>query len=67
MKDIIINVLILITFDFFWFAFGQKKYRNYVTLKHYIQTLKMPIYQRILTIKIIIVVVLTIIFEIFSR
>lgn len=64
MRNIIFNILLVITFDFFSFAFGQKKYRNYMTLKHYIQTLRMPIYQESLMFKIAIVVVITIIFEI---
>ncbi len=45
------------------FLNGQKKYRGYVTLKHYVLTLKMPIYQKVLMLKIFIVMFITVIFQ----
>lgn len=62
-KTLIFNILLVITFEVFMFLNGQKKYRGYVTLKHYVLTLKMPIYQKVLMIKIFIVSFLTIIFK----
>lgn len=47
------------------FLNGQKKYRGYVTLKHYVLTLRMPIYQKVLMIKILAVSFLTIMFQLF--
>lgn len=54
--NIIYTVLLVITFDAFLFLNQQKKYRGYLTLKHYAETLKMPIYQKVLMFKIMIVV-----------
>ena len=62
-RTLIFNILLVITFEVFMFLNGQKKYRGYVTLKHYVLTLKMPIYQKVLMIKIFIVSFLTIIFK----
>jgi uncharacterized membrane protein len=62
-RTLIFNILLVITFEIFMFLNGQKKYRGYVTLKHYGLTLKMPIYQKILMIKILIVSFLTILFQ----
>ena len=62
-KTLIFNILLVITFEVFMFLNGQTKYRGYVTLKHYALTLKMPIYQKVLMIKIFIVSFLTIIFK----
>lgn len=62
-RTLIFNILLVITFEVFMFLNGQKKYRGYVTLKHYALTLKMPIYQKVLMIKIFIVSFLTIIFK----
>ncbi|WP_130889585.1 MULTISPECIES: hypothetical protein [Fusobacterium] len=52
-------ILLVITFDAFLFLNNQKKFKGYVTLKHYAETLKMPIYQKLLMVKIMIVVFLT--------
>ena len=41
-RTLIFNILLVITFEVFMFLNGQKKYRGYVTLKHYVLTLKMP-------------------------
>lgn len=62
-RTLIFNILLVITFEVFIFLNGQKKYRGYVTLKHYVLTLKMPFYQRILMIKIFIVSFLTVLFQ----
>ena len=62
-RTLIFNILLVITFEVFMFLNGQKKYRGYVTLKHYVLTLKMPLYQRILMIKIFIVSFLTVLFQ----
>lgn len=61
---IIFNILLVVTFDVFMFLNGQKKYKGYVNLKHYLLTLRMPIYQKVLMIKIMIVTVLTTLFQI---
>ena len=45
-------ILLVITFDAFLFLNNQKKFKGYVTLK-------MPIYQKLLMVKIMIVVFLT--------
>lgn len=47
-RTLIFNILLVITFEVFMFLNGQKKYRGYVTLKHYVLTLKMPLYQKVL-------------------
>ncbi|WP_291259836.1 hypothetical protein [Fusobacterium sp.] len=60
-KTLVFNILLVITFEVFMFLNGQKKYRGYVTLKHYILTLKMPIYQKVLMMKILIVSFITVI------
>lgn len=39
-RTLIFNILLVITFEVFMFLNGQKKYRGYVTLKHYVLTLK---------------------------
>lgn len=52
-------ILIVITFDAVLFLNQQKKYRGYLTLKHYAETLKMPIYQKVLMMKIMAVVFLS--------
>ena len=44
-------ILLVITFDAFLFLNNQKKFKGYVTLKHYAETLKMPIYQLTLMMK----------------
>ena len=62
---IIFNILLVVTFDVFMFLNGQKKYKGYVNLKHYMLTLRMPIYQKVLMVKIMIVTVLTTLFQIF--
>ena len=62
-RTLIFNILLVITFEVFMFLNGQKKYRGYVTLKHYVLTLKMPLYQRILMIKTFIVSFLTVLFQ----
>ena len=62
---IIFNILLGITFDVFMFLNGQKKYKGYMNLRHYMLTLRMPIYQKVLMIKIMIVTVLTTLFQIF--
>lgn len=62
-KTLIFNILLVITFEIFMFLNGQKKYRGYVTLKHYVLTLRMPIYQKVLMVKILIVSFLTILFQ----
>ncbi|MBR8701985.1 hypothetical protein IX317_001407 [Fusobacterium sp. DD29] len=62
---IIFNILLVITFDVFMFLNGQKKYKGYMNLRHYMLTLRMPIYQKVLMIKIMIVTVLTTLFQIF--
>lgn len=62
-KTLIFNILLVITFEVFMFLNGQKKYRGYVTLKHYVLTLKMPIYQKVLMLKIFIVMFITVIFQ----
>ena len=62
-RTLIFNILLVITFEVFMFLNGKKKYRGYVTLKHYVLTLKMPLYQRILMIKIFIVSFLTVLFQ----
>lgn len=54
--NVIFTVLLVITFDAFLFLNQQKKYRGYLTLKHYAETLKMPLYQKVLMFKIMIVV-----------
>ncbi|SKA11607.1 hypothetical protein SAMN02745174_02597 [Cetobacterium ceti] len=58
--------LLVITFDACMYFFGNKKYKSHLELKHYISTLKIPIYQKILIMKILIVQVLVIIFSIIS-
>ena len=35
-RTLIFNILLVITFEVFMFLNGQKKYRGYVTLKHYV-------------------------------
>ncbi|WP_291255321.1 hypothetical protein [Fusobacterium sp.] len=55
--------MLVITFEVFMFLNGQRKYRGYVTLKHYVLTLKMPIYQKVLMMKILIVSFITIVFK----
>lgn len=64
-RTLIFNILLVITFEVFMFLNGRKKYRGYVTLKHYVLTLKMPIYQKVLMIKIFIVSFITVLFQIF--
>ena len=59
-RTLIFNILLVITFEVFMFLNGQKKYRGYVTLKHYVLTLKMPLYQKVLMGKILVVSFLTI-------
>jgi hypothetical protein len=49
-----------VTFDAYLFLNQQKKYRGYLTLKHYAETLKMPIYQKVLMFKIMVVVFLSV-------
>lgn len=63
LKTLVFNILLVITFEVFVFLNGQRKYRGYVTLKHYILTLKMPIYQKVLMLKILIVSFVTIVFK----
>lgn len=63
-KSLIFNIFLVITFDVFMFLNGQKKYKGYVNLKHYLLTLKMPMYQKILMVKIMIVAFLTTLFKI---
>lgn len=62
-ESLIYNILLVITFDVFMFLNGQKKYRGYVNLKHYFLTLKMPVYQKVLIFKIVIVAFLTTLFK----
>ncbi|MGY0393874.1 MULTISPECIES: hypothetical protein [unclassified Fusobacterium] len=62
-KTLVFNILLVITFEVFMFLNGQRKYRGYVTLKHYVLTLKMPIYQKVLMMKILIVSFITIVFK----
>lgn len=62
-RTLIFNILLVMTFEIFIFLNGQKKYRGYVTLKHYILTLKMPLYQKVLMIKLLIVSFLTVLFQ----
>lgn len=62
-RTLIFNILLVITFEIFIFLNGQRKYRGYVTLKHYVLTLKMPLYQKVLMMKILIVSFLTILFQ----
>lgn len=62
-RTLIFNILLVITFEVFMFLNGQKKYRGYVTLKHYALTLKMPLYRKILMGKILIVSFLTVLFQ----
>ena len=63
--NIIFIVFLVITFDAFLFLNQQKKYRGYLTLKHYAEPLKMPIYQKVLMFKIIIVVFFSILINSF--
>ncbi|WP_410207644.1 hypothetical protein [Fusobacterium sp.] len=63
-RSMIFNIFLVITFDVFMFLNGQKKYKGYVNLKHYMFTLKMPIYQKVLMVKIMIVAVLTALFQV---
>lgn len=63
-RSMIFNIFLVITFDVFMFLNGQKKYKGYVNLKHYMFTLKMPIYQKVLMVKIMIVAVLTVLFQV---
>lgn len=62
-RTLIFNILLVITFEVFMFLNGQKKYRGYVTLKHCVLTLKMPLYQKVLMGKILVVSFLTILFQ----
>lgn len=62
-RTLIFNILLVITFEIFIFLNGQRKYRGYVTLKHYVLTLKMPLYQKVLMMKILIVSFLTVLFQ----
>lgn len=62
-RTLIFNILLVMTFEIFIFLNGQKKYRGYVTLKHYILTLKMPLYQKVLMTKLLIVSFLTVLFQ----
>lgn len=62
-RTLIFNILLVITFEVFMFLNGQKKYRGYVTLKQYVLTLKMPLYQKVLMGKILVVSFLTILFQ----
>lgn len=62
-KTLVFNILLVITFEVFMFLNGQRKYRGYITLKHYVLTLKMPIYQKVLMMKILIVSFITIVFK----
>lgn len=63
-RSMIFNILLVITFDVFMFLNGQKKYKGYVNLKHYMLTLRMPIYQKVLMVKIMVVAVLTALFQV---
>ena len=63
-RSMIFNIFLVITFDVFMFLNGQKKYKGYVNLKHYMFTLKMPIYQKVLMVTIMIVAVLTALFQV---
>ena len=62
-RTLIFNILLVITFEVFMFLNGQKKYRGSVTLKQYVLTLKMPLYQKVLMGKILVVSFLTILFQ----
>lgn len=62
-RTLIFNILLVITFEVFMFLNGQKKYRGYVTLRYYVLTLKMPLYQKVLMGKILVVSFLTILFQ----
>ncbi|MCJ8343731.1 MAG: hypothetical protein MJH09_12945 [Cetobacterium sp.] len=62
-EKLLLYSLLVITFDACMYFFGNKKYKGHLELKHYISTLKMPIYQKILIIKILIVQVLVIVFS----
>ena len=35
-ESLIFNIFLVITFDVFMFLNGQKKYKGYVNLKHYL-------------------------------
>ncbi len=63
-RSLIINIALLMTFDMYMFFNGKDKYRGYLDFNHYIQTLKMPIYQKVLMYKIVIVIFLTALFNI---
>jgi len=53
--NFIFIVMIVLTFDCFSFFNSDGKYKEHINFKHYIQCLKMPIYQKILFIKIAII------------
>ncbi|WP_426711405.1 hypothetical protein [Cetobacterium sp. SF1] len=59
---LIFYTVLLITFDIMIYLFHNKKYRGYLDLKHYFTALKMPIYQKTLIIKILIMQVFVVFF-----
>lgn len=63
--NIVYTILLVVTFDEYLFLNQQKKYRGYLTLKHYAETLKMPIYQKVLMFKIMVVVFLSVLVNTF--
>jgi len=62
--DFIFIVMIILTIDCFTFFNGENKYREHINFKHYMQCLKMPIYQKILFIKIAVVLFIVTLFKI---
>lgn len=61
-RDLVFNILFLITIDMIIFFNYPRKYKKYLIFKHYMIALKMPMYQKILICKILFISIITIFF-----
>lgn len=61
-RDLVFNILLMITIDMVIFFNYPKKYKKHLTLQHYMMVLKMPIYQKILIYKILFISIIAIFF-----
>lgn len=60
---VITTASFVIFIDAYMFLNENKKYRGYVSVKHYIETLKMPMYQQILMRSILKAVIFVTVFQ----
>ncbi|MBC2856938.1 MAG: hypothetical protein RR191_04940 [Cetobacterium sp.] len=66
-QKLLFYTLVVVTFDAMMYMFSNKKYRGHIELKHYFAVLKMPIYQKSLVTKILIVQIFLIITMAFTN